>query len=99
MSDNVRKLPEIRRPDVRALLRHVMDGTIPSGDLYRAYLAQMEKQGRDPVSHKALGMALAACGQRNTVATLGGRSVRCWIIREHFMAPEDRDSEELSPRL
>jgi hypothetical protein len=99
MNDDVRKLPEIRRPDVRALLRRVGDGTVSSADLYRAYRALMAEQDREPVSKKALGMALEACGQRARVIAREGKNVRCRIVREHFMAPEDRDHEELSPRL
>lgn len=84
---------------MRALIRLVGDGTVPSADLYRVYCVQMAEQGREPVSKKALGMALDACGQRPRVLTLEGKNVRCRIIREHFMAPEDQDFEELAPRL
>lgn len=99
MSDDVRKLPEIRRPDVRALIRRTGNGTVPSADLYRTYCAQMAEQGREPVSKKALGMALAACGQRPIVLQVEGKNVRCRVIREHFMAPEEQDSEDVAPRL
>ncbi|MGB8665669.1 MAG: hypothetical protein WCD24_13115 [Serratia inhibens] len=98
MADDVRQVPEVRRPDVRTLIRKVQDGTVSCADLYRAYCEQMRERGRDPVSKKALGMALSACGQRVKVVHMGGKNVRCRIIREKFMASEDHDSEELSPR-
>ena len=98
MSDDVRRIPEVRRPDVRALIRAVGSATVPSGDIYRAYCRQMAEQGREPVSQKALGRALSACGQRPRVVYLDGKNVRCWVIREKFMAPEEHDSEELRPR-
>lgn len=94
-----RSLPVIWRSDIRALLREVWDGVVPSGDLYRTYLAQMKKQGREPVTHNALGRALAACAQRRVSRSVEGKNVRCWVIRIKFMGPEDRDDEEVSPRL
>lgn len=88
MSDDVRRVPEIRHSDVRALLLRAGDGTVPSADLYRIYCDQMSDQGRDPVTKKALGVALNDCGQRVKIVRLDGRNVRCRVIREKFMAPE-----------
>lgn len=84
---------DIRRPDVRALIRAVGSGVIPVARLYERYAAQMAEQGREPVSQKALGQALAGCGQRAVVRTIDGKNVRCRIIHERYMAPEEFDTE------
>lgn len=72
---------------------------VTSNDLYQTYLAQMEKQGREPVTHNALGRAMAACAQRRVTQSVDGKNVRCWVIRIKFMGPEDRDDEAVSARL
>lgn len=81
---------------MRALLRKVGDNTVSAGDLYAAYLEQMEEQGREPVSRKALGTALERCGQRVTIKVVNRKNIRCRVIRERFMAPEEHDGEEIS---
>ena len=75
------------------MIRSVASGVVPVADLYRKYVSQMAEQGREPVSQKALGMALAECGQRATVRRLGGRNVRCRLIHERYMAGEEFDTE------
>lgn len=84
---------DIRRPDVRALIRAVGPGTIPVAKLYETYRAQMAEKGREPVSQKALGQALAQCGQRLKIRQINGKNVRCRVIHERHMAPEEFDTE------
>lgn len=85
--------PDIRRPDVRALIRSVTSGVVPVAKLYEVYRKQMAEQGRDPVSQNALGRALSECGQRPTERWIDGRNVRCRVIHERFMAAEEFDTE------
>lgn len=92
-----RSLPDIRRPDVRALIRAVTptgsSRVVPVAELYRVYSEQMDALDREPVSQKALGQALATCGQRLMVRRIDGHNVRCRVVHEKFMAPETHDFE------
>lgn len=66
---------------------------VPVAELYRRYVALMAEQEREPVSRKAFGLALEHCGQRAVTRWDGSRNVRCRVIHERFMAPEEFDTE------
>jgi len=88
-----RKKIDIRRPDVRALIRSFGPGTFPAVDLYVRYCAQMNEQGRTPVSQQSFGRALTCCGQTRTKQKVHDRSVWCWRLNERRMAAEEHDSQ------
>lgn len=85
MSD-VQKVPELTRSDVRALIRSVGDGIVPGRDIYARYVQMMADQEREPVSQKALSLAIRRCGQRPVTRWIDRKSVRCWVVRERFVA-------------
>lgn len=81
---------------MRAVIRAVAperSAIVPVAELYRLYCGQMDAQDREPVSQKAFGQALAQCGQRLIVRRIDGRNVRCRVMHQRFMAPEEFDTE------
>lgn len=78
----IRKLPEVTRNDVRALVDKVGDGTVSARDLYAVYQEMMSAQGREPVPPRTLGRAMRDAHQRPTIRSVDRKNIRCWVIRK-----------------
>lgn len=79
----------VSRPEVRALLARIGDGTHPTDEVYEHYVTMKQERGEAPAAKAALGRALSAAGQRPTRRRLDGYSRAHRIIRRAGMSDRD----------
>ena len=74
-------LPYVGDDDLALLAVDLGSGYFPAGDLYDWYTRAIAEEGRQPVSKKRFGMAMAAARWHPEIRTVEpGKQARCWLI-------------------